>query len=74
MRISKRDLASALNFDALVLFVNPPLSLPPPSETKLIEPGSALRVLGPDKAYRFAADATYDWGEDVAGYGVSRPG
>mmetsp|Transcript_11164 Transcript_11164/g.16791 ORF Transcript_11164/g.16791 Transcript_11164/m.16791 type:complete len:766 (-) Transcript_11164:110-2407(-) len=68
-----KDLQRAQNFDALMLFVNPPMD-PIPSDAVLIEEdiaqfdnvggGQLARTLGAGKYY-FSAAQTYDWGQDV---------
>ena len=68
-----KDLLPAQNFDALMLFVNPPVD-PIPTDAELIGEdrnqfvnvggGQLARTLGPSKYY-FSASLTYDWGEDV---------
>mmetsp|Transcript_24385 Transcript_24385/g.55677 ORF Transcript_24385/g.55677 Transcript_24385/m.55677 type:complete len:778 (-) Transcript_24385:57-2390(-) len=54
----------ATNFDALMLFVNPPLTVP--KELTLISPGTSGKFfdLGPNKNYLFLAGIDYDWGKD----------
>ena len=57
-----RDEARALVFDALMLFVNPPLTVP--RDARKIAPDTATFDLGPNAAYVFAAGESYDWGRD----------
>ncbi|GMI35654.1 hypothetical protein TeGR_g13029 [Tetraparma gracilis] len=55
---------ASLSFDSLMLFVNPPLSIPADTET-ISDDSTALAVdLGPNKKYVFANDMSYDWGGD----------
>jgi len=67
-----RDYSSTTQFDALLLFVDPTLALPPLSVTQSVpasnspsDPGKVLRTLGPNKSYVFRSSRTYDWGKDV---------
>ena len=57
------NIEQANNFEALMLFVNPEWTVD--KAATLIQPGSDLRVLGPNKAFRFGAGLTYDWKEDT---------
>ena len=63
-----RDYKAVQNFDALMIFVNPPLSIP--SDVELIQPPSLSSSnkrytdLGPNKKYMFVSGINYDWGRD----------
>lgn len=57
-------------FDALMIFVNPPLVIPrgleliPPPSISSDPPGQLYTDLGPSKSYLFVAGYDYDWGRD----------
>eukprot|EP00520_Triparma_pacifica_P009227 CAMPEP_0118644180 /NCGR_PEP_ID=MMETSP0785-20121206/6798_1 /TAXON_ID=91992 /ORGANISM="Bolidomonas pacifica, Strain CCMP 1866" /LENGTH=716 /DNA_ID=CAMNT_0006535915 /DNA_START=100 /DNA_END=2246 /DNA_ORIENTATION=- len=55
---------AALSFDALMLFVNPELSIPSTAKVISDDTTEAAVDLGPNEVYVFAADYTYDWGRD----------
>ena len=56
---------AALSFDALMLFVNPGADPVPSGATVISDSDSSAPVdLGPNKAYVFSADNSYDWGAD----------
>ncbi|GMH74457.1 hypothetical protein TrST_g2265 [Triparma strigata] len=56
---------AALSFDALMLFVNPGADPVPLGATVISDSDSSAPVdLGPNKAYVFSADNSYDWGAD----------
>lgn len=61
-----RNQNQATTFDALMLFVNPEITLP--DSSSLIEisstSSSVFENLGPNKNYVFKAGITYDWGRD----------
>lgn len=68
-----RDQDEATNFDALMIFVNPPITLP--SNLIPISPplndydydyanDDIFSDLGPNKSYLFVAGINYDWGKD----------
>ena len=69
-----KELLPAQNFDALMLFVNPPIMDPIPPDAEIISEsidqfvnvggGQLARTLGPSKYY-FSANSVYDWGKDV---------
>ena len=56
--------SSALTFDSLMLFVNPPFVVPS-SATPITAGGAATPTdLGPNQAYVFSAGSIYDWNAD----------
>ncbi len=59
-----RNKSKATTFDALMLFVNPPITLP--SNLIPISPdkNGVFEDLGPNKSYLFVAGIDYDWGKD----------
>lgn len=59
-----RGQSGATTFDALMLFVNPELELPTGLTEISDDSTESVIDLGPNRAYVFAADFTYDWGRD----------
>lgn len=68
-----KELTPTLNFNALMLFINPPMNDIPVDATLIgndfndiqHEDGVLQRTLESGSKHYFAADIAYDWGEDM---------